>query len=155
TMDNSPRFDDEGRYDPRRIRLADVDGSGPTDILYLERDGARLYVNRSGNALTDARLLPFPVPAERLTDVQVADLLGNGTARLICSSALPSDAGAPARYLDLVGQKPHLLTGVKNNLGAETTIEYAPSTRFYLADKQAGRPWVTRLPFPVHCVEKL
>jgi RHS repeat-associated protein len=156
TMDNSPRFDHEDHYDPRRVRLADVDGSGPADIFYLARDGARLYVNRSGNVLTDARLLPFPVPAERLTDVQVADLLGNGTACLVWSSALPADAGSPVRYLDLVGgSKPNLLTGVRNNLGAETTIDYAPSTRFYLADKEAGRPWVTRLPFPVHCVERV
>ena len=156
TMDNPPRFEPEGQYDPRRIRLADVDGSGPTDLLYLRHDGARLYVNRSGNALTDQRPLPFPVPAERLTDVQVADLFGNGTTCLVWSSALPADARSPARYLDLVGgQKPNLLTGVRNNLGAETTIEYAPSTRFYLDDREAGRAWVTRLPFPVQCVERV
>lgn len=53
------------------------------------------------------------------------------------------------------GQKPHLLTGTKNNLGAETKVEYAPSTKFYLQDKQAGKPWITKLPFPVHCVEKV
>ena len=46
------------------------------------------------------------------------------------------------------GQKPHLLTGARNNLGAETRVTYAPSTRFYVADETAGRPWVTRLPFP-------
>src|SRR5258708_39640394 len=51
------------------------------------------------------------------------------------------------------GQKPHLLVSVKNNLGAETVVQYAPSTKFYLADKAAGQPWVTRLPFPVHAVE--
>jgi RHS repeat-associated protein len=156
TMDNAPRFDYEGNYDPRRIRLADVDGSGPTDIIYLGRDGARLYLNRSGNALSDARLVSFPMPAGRLTDVQVADLFGNGTACLVWSSSMPADAGSPARYLDLVGpQKPHLLISVKNNLGAETTIDYKPSTAFYLADKEAGRPWVTRLPFPVQCVERV
>src|SRR6185503_12054447 len=53
------------------------------------------------------------------------------------------------------GQKPHLLLSVKNNLGAETRIEYAPSTRFYLEDKLAGKPWITRLPFPVHVVERV
>ncbi len=44
---------------------------------------------------------------------------------------------------------------VKNNLGAETHIQYVSSTRFYLADKQAGRPWITRLPFPVFVVERV
>jgi hypothetical protein len=58
------------------------------------------------------------------------------------------------KYFDMMGgQKPHLLIGIKNNLGAETRISYAPSTKFYLQDKEAGRPWVTRLSFPVHCVE--
>src|SRR5204863_7834741 len=42
-----------------------------------------------------------------------------------------------------------------NNLGAETYIQYAPSTKFYVADKLAGTPWVTRLPFPVHVVERV
>ena len=28
-------------------------------------------------------------------------------------------------------------------------MRYAPSTAFYLAEKRAGTPWVTRLPFPV------
>src|SRR5271170_803018 len=53
------------------------------------------------------------------------------------------------------GQKPHLLTKVQNNLGAETRIEYASSTEFYLADKAAGKPWITRLPFPVHVVKRV
>ena len=60
------------------------------------------------------------------------------------------------RYIDLMGgQKPHLLVGVINNLGAETYIQYAPSTKFYVADKLAGTPWITRLPFPVHVVEQV
>jgi len=46
--------------------------------------------------------------------------------------------------------KPHLLTEVTNNLGAVTRVRYAPSTRFYLEDKDAGTPWITRMAFPVH-----
>ena len=68
----------------------------------------------------------------------------------------PADASRPLRYLDLIGgQKPHLLVTMKNNLGAETEIHYAPSTKFYLQDKMAGQPWVTKLPFPVHVVERM
>ena len=53
------------------------------------------------------------------------------------------------------GQKPHLLVTTKNNLGADTEIQYAPSTKFYLQDKAAGTPWATKLPFPVHVVERV
>ena len=55
----------------------------------------------------------------------------------------------------MCGRKPHLLERTVNNLGAETRIDYATSTQFYLADKAAGMPWVTRLPFPVHVVERV
>ena len=88
--------------------------------------------------------------------IQVIDLLGNGTACVVWSSPLPGEAHAPLRYVDLMGsRKPHLLVGTRNNLGAETRLAYAPSTRFYLEDEQAGRPWITRLPFPVQVVERV
>ena len=60
------------------------------------------------------------------------------------------------RYIDLMGgHKPHLLIKTTNNLGAETVVQYTPSTKFYLQDKVDGKPWATRLPFPVHCVERV
>ena len=60
------------------------------------------------------------------------------------------------RYVDLMGgSKPHLLVKTVNNLGAETRVDYAPSTKFYLQDKRDGKPWITRLPFPVHVVERV
>ena len=60
------------------------------------------------------------------------------------------------RYVNLMGEhKPHLLVRTINNLGAETRVDYAPSTKFYLQDKRAGKPWITRLPFPVHVVERV
>ena len=34
-MDLAPRFDNDERFDPRRIRLADIDGSGTADLLYV------------------------------------------------------------------------------------------------------------------------
>ena len=65
-------------------------------------------------------------------------------------------AHAPMRYVNLMGgRKPHLLVKVVNNLGAETRVDYAPSTKFYLQDKRDGKPWITRLPFPVHVVERV
>ena len=35
TMDNAPWFDRPDIFDQRRIHLADIDGSGTTDIIYL------------------------------------------------------------------------------------------------------------------------
>jgi RHS repeat-associated protein len=156
TMDGSPWLDEPDSFDPRRVRLADVDGTGTADLLYLHRDGVRVYFNQSGNGFGKAHNLPVALGVNELVSVATADLLGNGTACLVWSSSGPADAPRPMRYLDLMGGvKPHLLIRTVNNLGAETHVVYAPSTRFYLQDLKAGAPWATRLPFPVHVVERV
>ena len=156
TMDDAPWFDHPDQFDHKRIRLADIDGSGVTDILYLSRDGVQLYFNQSGNSWSAATNLTDVPPTDNVKQVTVVDLLGNGTACLVWSSPLPGDVRQPMHYLDLMGgRKPHLLEKVVNNLGAETQVHYAPSTKFYLADKREGKPWITKIPFPVHVVERV
>jgi len=156
TMDASPWFDSPDLFDQRRIRLADIDGSGVTDIIYIAREGVRLYFNQSGNRWSAPRTLSVFPHVDDLAQVRAIDLLGNGTACLVWTSALPGDARHSMRYVDLMGgEKPHLLIGSRNNLGAESRVFYAPSTKFYLADRASGQPWLTRLPFPVHVVERV
>ncbi|MDB4897901.1 MAG: repeat-associated core domain protein, partial [Firmicutes bacterium] len=155
-MDQAPWFDSPDQFDQQRIRLADIDGSGSTDIIYLHRDGVRLYFNQSGNSWSASQPLHVFPRVDNVGAIAAVDLLGNGTACLVWSSPLPGDTGRQLRYVDLMGgSKPHLLVRTVNNMGAETRIQYAPSTRFYLADILAGRPWLTRLPFPVHVVEQV
>jgi hypothetical protein len=61
TMDRAPCFDAPDLFDQRRIRLADIDGTGVTDIIYLGGDGVDLYFNQSGNSWSPARhLFAFP-----------------------------------------------------------------------------------------------
>ena len=156
SMDNAPWFDYPDQFDQKRIRLADIDGSGIADILYLSQDGVQIYFNQSGNSWSEVRLLAGFPAIDNLASVQVLDLLGNGTACLVWSSALPGDASQPMRYIDLMGgQKPHLLIKSINNMGAETHIHYAPSTKFYVEDRHNGTPWITKIPFPVHVVERV
>ena len=156
TMDNTPHFDHPDQFDQKRIRLADIDGTGTTDIIYLRGDGVRLYFNQSGNGWSEPQILNVFPRVDDLVSIVPTDLLGNGSACLVWSSPLPGDARQPMRYVNLMGeQKPHLLIKTINNLGAETRVEYAPSTKFYLQDKHDGRPWITRLPFPVHVVERV
>ncbi len=155
-MDAAPWFDTPDQFDPGRIRLADIDGSGVTDIIYLGRKCTRLWFNQSGNSWSQATDLPGFPPVDNIASVAAVDLLGNGTACLVWSSPLPGASGTPMKYLNLMAEgKPHLLVGAHNNLGAETRVRYAPSTYFYLRDKYDGKPWITRLPFPVHVVERV
>jgi len=155
TMDTAPLFDHPDLFDGHRIQLADIDGSGTADIVYFGANVVRLYFNQSGSGWGSARVLGHFPAVDSLSRASVFDLLGNGTASLVWSSPLPGNAGRQLRYIDLMGgQKPHLLIGQANNLGARTVVHYAPSTSFYVADKLARRPWATRLPFPVHVVER-
>ena len=156
SMDNAPVFDSYDQFSQERIRLADVDGSGNTDIIYLKNDGVYIYLNESGNSWKEGTKLEFFPQVNNLSTVMAADLLGNGTACLVWSSPLPGDSRIPLKYIDLMGsQKPHLLTKTINNLGAETHVHYTSSTKFYLKDKKEGNPWITKIPFPVHVVEKV
>ncbi|GAB4202738.1 MAG: hypothetical protein Fur006_56550 [Coleofasciculaceae cyanobacterium] len=156
TMDNSPWFDAPDIFNQRRIVLADIDGSGTTDILYLSGEGVQVYFNQSGNSWYTKRVLRGFPAIDNVVSVTTIDLLGNGTACLVWSSPLLGSAPRVMRYIDLMGgQKPHLLIKTVNNMGAETVVQYAPSTKFYLQDKLAGKPWITKLPFPVHVVEKV
>ena len=156
TMDNAPLFDHPDQFNQQRIRLADIDGSGTTDIIYLHAEGVRIYFNQSGNSWAAPQALAAFPPIDNLASVNVTDLLGNGTACLTWASPLPGNAGRQMRYVNLMGgQKPHLLIRTVNNMGAETRISYVPSTKFYLQDKQDNRPWISKLPFPVHVVERM
>jgi RHS repeat-associated protein len=155
TMDNGPWFDRSDQFNQKFIRVADIDGTGTTDILYLKPDGVDIYLNLSGNGFSDRKHVPLP-PIDNVTSVSTVDLFGTGTVCLVWSSPLCGNQRTPMKYVDLTnGVKPNLLIKAVNNLGAETRIHYAPSTKFYLEDKEAGRPWITKLPFPVHCVHKI
>lgn len=168
-MGAAPVFDHFGAFDPTRVRIADVDGTGPADVLYLGRDGVSYWINRSGNSFGPQQYLAAVPDTDRLETVEVIDLLGSGTSCLVWSSPKQAQAGAPLRYLDLsravsdwlpetdadrAGHKPGLLCQVRTNLGAMTRLAYTPSTRFYLEDRAAGRPWQTRLHFPVQVVAR-
>ncbi|NEN88687.1 MAG: toxin [Okeania sp. SIO3H1] len=156
TMGNAPWFDAPDLFNQRWIVLADIDGTGSTDILYLSREGVQVYFNQSGNSWSAKRVLRSFPAIDNVASVTAIDLLGNGTACLVWSSSLLGNAQRVMRYIDLMGgQKPHLLVKTVNNLGAETVVQYTPSTKFYLQDKLAGKPWITKLPFPVHVVERV
>ena len=155
-MTGATTFDQPDLFDPTRLRLADVDGSGTVDLLYLTPSGIRVHLNQSGNGFGEPRTIATLPSTDSLTAVSAVDLLGQGTTALVWSSSRPEDAGNFISYVDLTGgRKPHLLERVANNMGGETRISYAPSTRHYLRDKAEGKPWLTRLPVPVHVVDRV
>ncbi len=152
-MTAAPWFDNSDLFNPAYLHLADVSGTGATDLLYLGKNQFRAWINCSGNSWSQAFSIdPFPDTASP-GQISVVDFLGNGTSCIVWTSPLPGYAGAPMRYIDLMGGiKPYLMTGYVNNFGKQVSWLFKSSTYFYLQDKQAGNPWITKLPFPVHCV---
>ncbi|KAH7244003.1 insecticidal toxin complex protein [Fusarium solani] len=158
-MDGLTSFDYEDTWDPSRLRLADIDGTGTTDIIYFgsgDAGGVAAYYNESGNSFsTPLAINSLPaVSNDNMQDIQIADVLGTGTA---CIAYLTSQSGRRSfQYLDVNGGvKPFLLTSVANNLGSETSIEYTSSAWFCSDDRLAGKPWHTALPFPIHVVSRV
>lgn len=154
-MSNAPEFDTPGSFDPAKLRLTDITGSGASDIVYTGGDKVQAWLNQAGNGWSDPVSLEGVPNLTSVESIDFADLLGQGTPCLIWSSTLPADARTPLRYVDLMGgRKPHLLTRYVNNLGRETKLQYRSSTQYYLDDEAAGTPWATRLAFPVHVVSR-
>jgi RHS repeat-associated protein len=155
-MEVPGRFDETTRFDPRRVRWADLDGSGTSDLLYVDAQGVHVYFNEFGNAFTQPELIDsLPVESDG-RQISAVDLFGRGTACLVWSSVLPADSAMPIRFVDMLGGvKPHVLKRYWNNLGAETELHYQPSTHYYLKDAELGRPWFTKLHFPVHVLDRM
>ncbi len=156
TMDNAPYFDYSDTFNPEYLHLADVSGTGATDLIYLGENSFKAFINLSGNAWSKAHEIEPFMPIDGNCKLSVIDLLGTGTSCIVWSSDLPAYDHAPMRYIDLMdSKKPHVLTHYKNNMGKETSVEYKSSTHFYLKDQLDGRPWITKLPFPVQVIQKI
>lgn len=158
-MSSAPQLDHPHQFDPHRIRLADIDGSGTTDILYLNADRVDVYANVAGNRwVRRPSLLQLPQWSPNAS-VETVDIFGNGTSCLVWSGQTSGGQPESLKVLDLVGGiKPHLLVSIDNGYGGQTLIGYTTSAREYLQDKLSGTPWHTRLPFPVqvvNCVTRL
>ena len=145
-MEGSPVFAPDDEFDPRRVFLVDLDGNGAADILYVGVGEARYWINASGNELIEGgRLASLPY-IDNVSTLRVLDFLGDGTPCLVWSSPLADRAGA-IQYLPLTdGVVPRLLLSIDNSMGREAQFEYGTSGRHYVRDRNAGRPWRTRLP---------
>jgi hypothetical protein len=142
-------------FDASRIRLADLDGSGAVDLIYLQADHALIFMNRCGQGFGPAVALPWPegLRYDNLCQVSIADVQGLGCSSLVLS--VPHMTPRHWRY-DFVNAKPYLLTGIHNNMGADQLINYRSSAQEWLDEKQermtAGKPLTCRLPLALHLV---
>ena len=84
--------------------------------------------------------------------ISFSDIRGNGTTAIVITRVSPGWNTGPATCAPIrrarVRRQAYLLASTDNGLGATTTLRYASSTRFYLADKRAGLPGPRACPSP-------
>ncbi len=154
TMANAPRLDDD--FDPKRLFLADLNGTGCADLVYVDHDRVHFWFNQSGNRWSTQETIFGTPPVTDIDSLQFADVFGTGTATLVWSYDSAFQPQGNYKALDFCGGiKPYVLTEMSNNMGATTKVRYAPSTKYFLEDQANGTPWITKLPFPVQVVDKV
>lgn len=143
------------RFDPERLFLSDVNGDGAADLVYVEADTVRLWLNRDGRALVDGGTIPF-TPQATASNVRLADMMGTGTLGLVWSYAPATLTARNYKVLDFTGGvRPYLLRSIDDGTGLVTEIDYRPSTEHSAEAAREHRPWKSALPFPVHVVTRL
>jgi len=142
-------------FDPSRLFLADLDGSGAADLIYVGDEVFHIYLNRCGNGFDDAWSLALPAGFryDQLDDVSVADLYGNGTSALILSRLHMESEHWVFDATRAI--KPYLLERINDNMGAEMRFAYTSSSHEWLDERLEDTNARCRLPFPIHVVQKV
>ncbi len=152
-MANAPRL--ETNFDPARLFLVDLDGSGVADLVYVNFNSVRFWFNQSGNSWSDEQQIQGTPVTINTTNLQFTDVFGQGTSCLVWSYDNGTVSGSNYKVLDFCGGiKPYLLEQMSNNMGATTRVAYASSTDYYVQDMAEDLPWATPLPFPVQVIAK-
>lgn len=137
------------QFNPSRLYLADTDGSGSSDILYVQSDSILVFLNQSGNQFVASSSIKLPkgVRFDDSCRLQVADLQGLGVASVLLTVPHPQ---VQHWCCHLNTAKPWLMNTMNNNMGTHHTFKYRSSSQFWLDEKQKNANAVCRLPFPVH-----
>jgi RHS repeat-associated protein len=146
-MDDSPRIQDlQNQADA--VFLADIDGDGCADLVFLQDDRVTVWINRNGAAFADrADVAPIPTPLRG--SGRLVNLTGTATAGLVWNS--PRRAGTVS-YVHLqfnATTTPYLLTGIDNGSGLTSELRYRSAIEDYRTDYEAGNIWDTNFPFPL------
>ena len=155
-----------------QLLLADVNGSGTTDLVLIHSEKIQVFFNQSGNG--------FSAPVEysfgngltwtRFDRVLFQDVVGNGKPCIILSKNSPhvyndqfcdtahyyfefSHSEGNEQRAEL-SNKAFLLSATNNNMGVENQLFYKSSLKDYLADQRSENPWITQLPFPVMVLDR-
>lgn len=156
---SAPTFSYES-FNASQVLLADLDGSGATDLIYLQSDGFLIFMNHCGKGFATEHvevLWPEGVRYDRLCQVTTADLLGLGCTSLVLT--VPHMSPRHWRY-DFVKAKPYLVNRSNNNMGTLSLIDYRSSAQEFLDEEyehhqiDKDKIVVSEVPFAMHLVKR-
>lgn len=132
-------------FNPDQLYLADIDGSGTTDLIYVLSNYLLVYRNQSGNRFSSPLKINLPegVSYDNTCSLQLADIRGNGVPDIILTVPHP----VPCHWVcHLSEAKSGLLKSINNNMGASYTLSYRSSAQFWLDEKEEAM--VAGIPVP-------
>jgi len=142
-------------FDPDRLFFIDINADGISDVVYVEHDRVKLWVNRSGRELAYCGEIRHTPPTDG-KNIRIADLDGLGMPGLVWSFPATSRTGRNYKYLAFTAAtKPYVMTTIDNGIGLTSHIEYQSSVQAGVAAQQRGDPWATHLPFPIQTVSRI
>ena len=137
-------------FDARRLRFADVSGSGQADLLFHLPGTVFVSFNLSDGSFTSPMVVQSRRPSS-LEHVEPSDLFGTGAEGLLFTDEGGQQSGW--EFLELFPQgQPDLLEQIENGMGARTVLAYRSSAADWVRDYDAGRPWRTAMPSPQRVV---
>ncbi len=144
-------------FNPRRVFLVDLDGSGAADLVYVDHQHILCFLNQSGNSLSAPITLALPagITYGQLDQISFADVAGQGTLSVVLSHYGAGPNLPPQHWHYAFAQaKPYLLASMNNNLGAQTQLSYRSSAQAWLDEKHEAPSAIPELPFPVLLVSE-
>lgn len=138
-------------------QLRDINGDGLSDVVVVGPNHVSFWVNRGNGGFSgEFRHEGTPDYIRGQTVLQQADINGNGSTDFLWENFDPATGQYVIEYMDFLGEaRPNLLRTIDNGIGLRTVIEYQSTTEHYLAARDAGLPWRTRLPFPSTVVSRI
>ncbi|TVQ99542.1 MAG: hypothetical protein EA398_12130 [Deltaproteobacteria bacterium] len=128
---------------PRSVQLIDVDRDGLADLVVLENEGVRLFLNRGGDHFDRETFIPRPEGASPNGRWTVADLAGEGSLAFAWIS--PEDGRWS--WVDPIARHDHgLLVRVENGMGAVRDLVYTSTGQEARASRDRDEPWTRFIP---------
>ena len=149
-MGNAP---EELGYVASELELTDLNNDGLADLVLVGNETIRVWLNDANSGFKPEFLFEGTPSTAGYSAHRFADMDGDGFRDLLITNEIALDRYQYVSFNQ--GTHPNLLTRIDNGLGMATTIEYQSSTVDYLADRDAGKPWAQKLPFPVQVVSRV